>query len=537
MYSSFFRLLIVALFVVIAGAQATAQTKAVIHIKKNVNGTMIEETREIELTEGQDLNSILRDMGVIDELGQLQPGQEFNINIEKNDQGAFDQNLQLHLSPEDWDSMELWNMQAPEPQAYLGVMLVDETGVVEISDVIEGTAAAQEELQKGDQIIKIDEQDIQNIEDVIAYIHSKKPGDEIKLTYKRDGKKKSKKIILGERVEEWSMNMDSPFGMPPMPPMPGFDYFFSPDSITIVCPDKTLCDSMKICQPFSWNGEGFKNTNTPFLGVTPGENTDVKGASIGSIIDGSTAQSIGLEVNDVIVSLNGTAIEHFDHLKEIITSMEVGSEITIEVNRAGRIKTLKGTLGGKPCSSNEDFRIFHDYQGMDEDGNYYYNFEFDMDEEDLESQMEELLNQITDQEERLLEEKARIEEQLRALRENSTSTYEISIDIMDVSNADMEEVNSNEKTQVTNNNDLVFNRISLFPNPGAGMVQLSFEVPTADKFEVTVLNSQGSEVHYESYLGMKDYNNTIDLTRQAKGIYYLMIKQNGKTFSKKLIVQ
>jgi membrane-associated protease RseP (regulator of RpoE activity) len=328
--------------------------------------------------------------------------------------------------------------------------------------------------------------------------------------------------------------MDTPFGMPPMP---GFDYFFSPDSITIVCPDKTLCDSMKICQPFSWNGEGFKNTNTPFLGVTPGENTDAKGASIGSIIDGSTAQSIDLEVNDVIVSLNGTAIKHFDHLKEIISSMEVGSDITIEVNRAGRSKTLKGTLGGKPCSSNEDFRIFHDYQGMDEDGNYYYNFEFDMDEEDLESQMEELLNQITNQEERLLEEKARIEEQLRTLRENGSSTFEISIDIMDISNADVEEVNSNEKTRVTNNNDLVFNRISLFPNPGIGVVQLSFEVPSADKFEVTVLNSQGSEVHYESYLGMKEYNNTIDLTRQAKGIYYLIIKQNDKTFSKKLIVQ
>ncbi|MFZ4786009.1 MAG: T9SS type A sorting domain-containing protein, partial [Flavobacteriales bacterium] len=174
---------------------------------------------------------------------------------------------------------------------------------------------------------------------------------------------------------------------------------------------------------------------------------------------------------------------------------------------------------------------------MDEDGNYYYNFEFDMDEEDLESQMEELLNQITNQEERLLEEKARIEEQLRTLRENGSSTFEISIDIMDISNADVEEVNSNEKTQVTNTNDLVFNRISLFPNPGIGVVQLSFEVPSADKFEVTVLNSQGSEVHYESYLGMKEYNNTIDLTRQSKGIYYLIIKQNGKTFSKKLIVQ
>lgn len=537
MYSSFFRLLIVALFFVVSSAPAIAQTKAVIHIKKNVNGNLVEETREIELTEGQDLNTILRDMGVIDELGQLQPGQEFNINIEKNDKGAFDQNLQLHLNPEELNNLDPWNMPAPEPQAYLGVMLRDESGVVEISEVIEGTAAAKEELEMGDQIVKIDEQEIASIEDVIAYIHSKNPGDEIKLTYKRDGKKKSKKIVLGERVEEWSMNPQGFQGMPPMPPMPGFDYFFSPDSITIVCPDKNLCDSMKICQPFSWNGEGFKNSNTPFLGVTPGEQTEIEGASIGSIIDGSTAQAIGLEVNDVIISLNGVSIKHFDHLKEIISSMEVGNEIVVEVNRGGRNKTLKGILGGKPCSSNEDFRIFHDYQGMDEDGNYYYNFEFDMDEEDLESQMEELLNQITNQEEQLLQEKERIEEQLRALRENNASTYEISIDIMDISNAEVDKVNSNEKTQVTNANDLVFNRISLYPNPGAGVVQLSFELPAAEKFEVSILNSQGSEVHYESYLGMKEYNNTIDLTHHAKGIYYLMIKQNGKAFSKKLIVQ
>jgi hypothetical protein len=60
-----------------------AQGKAKVFIKKNINGKVEEESREINLEGGEDIDAILRELGIIDEIGQLKPGQEFEIKIDK----------------------------------------------------------------------------------------------------------------------------------------------------------------------------------------------------------------------------------------------------------------------------------------------------------------------------------------------------------------------------------------------------------------------------------------------------------------------
>ncbi len=519
---------------------AFAQTKAKIHIKKEINGQTIEETKEIDLANGQDLSEILKELGVVDELGQLLPGQEFQINIEKSNQEGENSSFDLNYFPEmNFPFAQGWDMTEMEPQAYLGVMLMGGNGtsnVVEISEIIEGTAAEKAELAIGDQILKIDEQEIARIEDVINYIHQKKPGDEVKLTYLRDGKKKNKKVILGEREAGpimFSPNMEN--GEMPAFPVPNIDYFFDGDSITIICPDKNLCDSMKICQPFTWEGEGFLNEETPFLGVTPGGLCYQTGVLIGSVLPGSTAEEIGLIESDIIKEINGVEIISFDQMKETICKQKVGEDIKVTVERDGKLKSFEGKLGSKESSTKDDFRIFHDYQGMDEFGNYNYNFEFDMDEEDIEQNMEELLRQLEEQEQFILLEKDRLQEQLNELRDGNSDKISITIDIVEISAEEAASVNTNASPKLNIENTLKFETISFFPNPNNGIINLAFKLADEGDINIVIFDSKGHQVFSEMISGMRNYSNTIDISAHSNGAYYMQISQNGKTFSRKIV--
>ena len=518
---------------------ALAQTKAKIHIKKEINGQKVEETKEIDLANGQDLSQILKELGVVDELGQLLPGQEFQINIEKSNQEGDNSSFDLNYFPEmNFPFAQGWDMHEMEPQAYLGVMLIGGNGtsnVVEISEIIEGTAAEKAELEIGDQILKIDEREIASIEDVINYIHQKNPGDEVKLTYSRDGKKKNKKVILGEReVGPIMFNPNMENGEMPAFPVPNFDYFFDGDSITIICPDKNLCDSMKICQPFTWEGEGFLNEETPFLGVTPGGLCYQTGVLIGSILPGSTAEEIGLLENDIIQEINGVTISDFDQMKETICKQKVGEEIKVTVLRDGKKKTFDGKLGSKASSTKDDFRIFHDYQGMDEFGNYNYNFEFDMDENDIEQNMEELLRQLEENQQFILSEKDRLQEQLNELRDGNTENISTTIDIIEISAEEASAVNTNASPKLSIDNTLKFETISFFTNPNSGVVNLSFTLSEFSEFTVVVFDAFGHQVFYEMNTGFNEYDSSIDLSAYPAGSYFLQISQNKKYFSRKI---
>ncbi len=142
-----------------------AQSKAQIHIKKiNQDGVQSEETRDIFLEEGQNIQDVLIEMGVLDNLGQLKSGQELEIRIDKSQGEDNLENLELFFSPPGSEMPPLPGF-APAPpmenRPFLGVMLrqnvEDENGnktstEVIISEVIEGAAAEKAGLMNGDVI-------------------------------------------------------------------------------------------------------------------------------------------------------------------------------------------------------------------------------------------------------------------------------------------------------------------------------------------------------------------------------------------------
>ncbi|MFM8565943.1 MAG: PDZ domain-containing protein, partial [Bacteroidota bacterium] len=58
----------------------------------------------------------------------------------------------------------------------------------------------------------------------------------------------------------------------------------------------------------------------------------------------STAAALGLQVGDVIASINGTAVLEPKQLVELIRRLNVGSAVDVRFRRDGAKKRMKGYL-------------------------------------------------------------------------------------------------------------------------------------------------------------------------------------------------
>lgn len=527
-----------------------AQNKAQIHIKRNQNGVKSEETREIIISDDKSIQDILTEMGVLNELGELTDGQQIEIRIDKQDGLDEIDNIELFFSPESFPVPPLPEFAPAPPMAprpFLGVMLKEESkdeptasSGVTITEVVEGTAAERAGLLAGDIILKIDGDDVNSISDVINKVQEHQIGDEVKIDIFRDGKKKKMKAELGEKMMEWSA---PPF--PEMAPdwkggnMREYQFRFGPDSITIFCPQGPAgCilpkDSMKICQPFSWGGDGMVIKETAFLGVTPSAEQPENGVKV-DVEPETSAEKMGLMSGDIIKTINGSEVNSFDQLAEIISTMEPESEVQMEVIRDGRNKNISGQIGKRSVSGFDDFRIFHDFKGMDEGGNYFYDYEFDMDAEDIEQQMQQLLDELDMQQEQIDAERDRIQGELDRIQENR-ETIIVKIQIAEITAEEAAEVNKNANPKLSTANNLALEQISFFPNPNEGILNLTFMTSDKKPVKIVLYNGLGEMVYLEERSNFDgNYNKTIDISDEPNGTYYLQIMQDGKSYSKKIV--
>jgi C-terminal processing protease CtpA/Prc len=530
---------------------AQAQTKAKVQIKKNQNGVTTDEVREFELSEGQNIDDVLKEMGILDEFGQLKDGEQFSISIEKNMTGDAPSQLRMFMQPgtsamppmPPMPSMQ--GMEMPKQNvAWLGVMMRTESTQVKgkewegayVTEVVEGSPAAEANIETGDLVVEFNSKKIASSNDLVQCVRDAKPGEKVKLVVIREGKKKNLKVELGSKEQD----MIQLFNMRPTPaPFPSdfpdmFNFQLAPDSILIFSPD----DSMSIQQPFSWNQEGMCSEQTAYLGVTPmissEENTDNAAVRI-DVIEGSAAEKMGLKNGDQIFKINETAILSFEDLASFVAYQKPNATVTVHFFRDGKEKEINGNLGSRCASTSRDFRIFHDYKGQDENGVFNYDYEFDMDNMDIEQKMEEMLKELEMQREQIQSQQNSIQEGLERLRENQQNE-QMSIEIDEISPAEAESINKAAEPKLLTSNTLNFDRIVFLPNPSNGAIKLSFATKEIGKLKVVVFDANGSKVYMEeqdSFDG--NYENDINISSQPNGAYYLDIIVGGNTYSKKII--
>lgn len=90
----------------------------------------------------------------------------------------------------------------------------------------------------------------------------------------------------------------------------------------------------------------------PYLGVTVGDVSSEsvayglpEGAAIASVSDGTPAAEAGLQANDIVTAVNGTAISSAQDLISYVEDCSAGDVLTLTVYRQGETKEIKATLG------------------------------------------------------------------------------------------------------------------------------------------------------------------------------------------------
>ena len=97
---------------------------------------------------------------------------------------------------------------------------------------------------------------------------------------------------------------------------------------------------------------GFLGINyeelTPETAPTFGLDKDTKGVAISQVVKDSAAEKAGLKRYDVIVELDGKPVENGNEFLNRVAMLKPGTEVTIDILRDGKRKTLKAELGKRP---------------------------------------------------------------------------------------------------------------------------------------------------------------------------------------------
>lgn len=234
---------------------------------------------------------------------------------------------------------------AGEKRAFLGVT----TGVnndgsndtkpdgAAITNITKGSAAEKAGLKEGDVITKINDKKVEDPEDLTTTIGSFKPKEEVTVYYKRDGKEKSAKAVLGETNSMGSMSYSfsspktgvRPFTIPRTPRAPG----------------------METMPNFEWNGEGMGGMDglgklreiegmamfprQQKLGLKIQDTEEGNGVKVLDTDKDSPAEKAGLKKDDIVTEIGGKKITNTDEAREQLMENAEKSAYTIKAKRNG----------------------------------------------------------------------------------------------------------------------------------------------------------------------------------------------------------
>lgn len=121
----------------------------------------------------------------------------------------------------------------------------------------------------------------------------------------------------------------------------------SMDSIRVRLP--LNIDSLMVAQPGSEGSDQVfimrgPNTERPMFGVQIAATEGVKGVTVQSVDEVSTAAALGMRVGDVIAKVNGTAIESPKDMVELVRTMNHGDAIEVDYRRDGKSYKVHGYL-------------------------------------------------------------------------------------------------------------------------------------------------------------------------------------------------
>ena len=211
----------------------------------------------------------------------------YNYNNHSNDRHDWARDLGQGMS---WASCD-------DNRAFLGVEEdsdeeADEPGLV--VEVVRGSAADKAGLRDNDLILKLNDSEINAWKDLTKFMSTQKPGDKLRIAYRRNGKESIAETTLATRKEAKNEN----------------------------------------------------KTPKGFLGVSDQGDDDEDEAGVEvSITKNSAAEKAGLRKGDVLLKLNDTEILDFEDINDFMDYTKPGDKVQVTYERAGKKETVEATLG------------------------------------------------------------------------------------------------------------------------------------------------------------------------------------------------
>ena len=341
----------------------------------------------------------------------------------------------------------------PEKRGFLGISEIededeDEPGV-EVS-ITKNSGAEKAGLQRGDEILKLDDTEIRDWEDITDFMADTKPGDKVKVTYRRGDKQNTTEATIGEQktAADWAQNINP---------------------VIFKQRDKEACLGV-YSEAF---GEG-----------------EAKGAKVDDFTSESAARDASMQAGDVILSVNGQRVHGHSELWDEIAKYKPGEKVSVAFSRDGQTKTIEATL--KAC---KDKSSVVEIPGK---ARQFMTWNWD-------SQDNERFRQ----------------RQIITIRKGE---------------GDAAKVNVPPSNQPASDRSLKLDSFRAFPNPTQGQITVEFRgeaVPTV----VNLLDISGRQLFREELNGFSgDYNQQFDLSAYAKGTIVVQVVQGDKVFSEQLVV-
>lgn len=109
---------------------------------------------------------------------------------------------------------------------------------------------------------------------------------------------------------------------------------------------------------------------------------------------------------------------------------------------------------------------------------------------------------------------------------------------IDITGANADEMKRINKNAGESDGKLKIENMNFYPNPSSGKFNLSFNLPEKGDADIMILNTDGKIVYKEklaSFTG--SYDKEIDISKHAKGIYFVKVEQGKHAQVKKIILE
>ena len=247
----------------------------------------------------------------------------------------------------------------------------------------------------------------------------------------------------------------------------------------------------------------------PFFGITPSHDDKPKGqmGQIVNIISNSSAEAIGMEDGDIITAINNNPIIDWHDVSRAINPMDKGKTITVDFIREGEALQIAGPVGSYA-------QTYPDH----------YSSNSDQEEETSEEDEAPTLTKVTPV--------------ATSTEEEAPAFDEVIISMEEVTEEEAKDMKEQKGVDMPLINNLQIAELQLFPNPNEGVFNLSFDLPERGLTSVRIFNSAAQLVYESMLTNFTGYfNETIDISNNAKGFYFLEVRQGNKSMVKKVVLQ